>query len=524
MKNIKSKICFIIIMILLISIIMIEPNNAVSYSNGIIEMETDKNETEIGDTFTISVLVRPGTTLRSIKSTNAVLTYNSDVVQCIKTNQTDLERTGSIELKKEDGKISYSYDANSVYALGNIKLFTATFKVISYGKIQMNLVYNSKEGNNGQILNNQRRSINIKLNVKLENIELNEKVITIDEEDQKKLIVKYNPEETTDNKTIIWSSSNEDVATVNQDGTVCAVSEGKCIITANCNGKKAECEVYVRKKTIELKRIDIGRDIILERDTTYQLKIKYDPEDTTESRSAIYESSNGHVAIVDNTGKIVAKNEGIAYITVRVNNLSSTIKVTVYTKDDEKDSSNTKNDKEDVLDTIKDKEDSSDTKHNKGDNLNIKNDKENNSETKINNDENNVNNNYFDEDKKTPEYSENNDKLNDANNNSNYNENNKINNLNNSSKNNESSNKNNVSNVEEDIKNKANSILQNQEQNNNLENELDENQINNNTQEVSANIIETCNANYTWIVVIITTVITIIIFLFVYLKLNKTKH
>jgi uncharacterized protein YjdB len=508
MKKTKNKIYFIISAILLISIIMIKPNNAVSYSTGIIEMETDKNEIEIGGTFTISVLVKPGTTQRSITSTNAVLTYNSDVVQCIKTNQAYNERTGNIELKNEDGKISYSYDANAMYALGNTKLFTATFKVISYGKIQMNLVYNSKEGNRGEILNNQRRTVNIKLNVKLENIELNENEITIEKGCQRKLIVKYKPEETTDNKTIIWSSSNENVATVNQDGTVCAVSEGKCIVTAECNGKKAECEVYVCKKKIELKSIDIGKDITLEKEVTYQLKIKYNPENTTESKSAIYESSNSHIAIVDDTGKIVAKNEGIAYITVKVNNLSSMIKVTVYTRNDKEDSSTTKNDKED--------------------NSNTKDDKESNSETK--NDNENKNNQT--ENNKTPEQSKNNDKSNDRNNNSSY----KPNNTNNSSKNNMASNKNNrnnsnvnniknnVSNLEENIERETNSILQNQEQNNNVENELAENQINNNTQEVSANIVETSKPNYTWIVVIIVMGIIIIIFLFVYLKLSRSKH
>lgn len=508
MKKTKNKIYFIISAILLISIIMIKPNNAVSYSTGIIEMETDKNEIEIGGTFTISVLVKLGTTQRSITSTNAVLTYNSDVVQCIKTNQAYNERTGNIELKNEDGKISYSYDANAMYALGNTKLFTATFKVISYGKIQMNLVYNSKEGNRGEILNNQRRTVNIKLNVKLENIELNENEITIEKGCQRKLIVKYKPEETTDNKTIIWSSSNENVATVNQDGTVCAVSEGKCIVTAECNGKKAECEVYVCKKKIELKSIDIGKDITLEKEATYQLKIKYNPENTTESKSAIYESSNSHIAIVDDTGKIVAKNEGIAYITVKVNNLSSMIKVTVYTRNDKEDSSTTKNDKEN--------------------NSNTKDDKESNSETK--NDNENKNNQT--ENNKTPEQSKNNDKSNDRNNNSSY----KPNNTNNSSKNNMASNKNNrnnsnvnniknnVSNLEENIERETNSILQNQEQNNNVENELAENQINNNTQEVSANIVETSKPNYTWIVVIIVMGIIIIIFLFVYLKLSRSKH
>ena len=109
-------------------------------------------------------------------------------------------------------------------------------------------------------------------------------------------------------------------------------------------------------------------------------------------------------------------------------------------------------------------------------------------------------------------------------------------NTNNSSKNNMSSNKNsknnsnvnniknNVSNLEENIERETNSILQNQEQNNNVENELAENQINNNTQEVSANIVETSKPNYTWIVVIIVMGIIIIIFLFAYLKLRRSKH
>lgn len=113
---------------------------------------------------------------------------------------------------------------------------------------------------------------------------------------------------------------------------------------------------------------------------------------------------------------------------------------------------------------------------------------------------------------------------------------NKPNNTNNSSKNNMSSNKNSknnsnvnnikndVSNLEENIERETNSILQNQEQNNNVENELEENQINNNTQEVSANIVETSKPNYTWIVVIIVMGIIIIIFLFAYLKLSRSKH
>lgn len=52
------------------------------------------------------------------------------------------------------------------------------------------------------------------------------------------------PEDTTD-PTVIWSSSNEEVASVSEDGLVSAVSEGSAIITATCGEVSAECAITV---------------------------------------------------------------------------------------------------------------------------------------------------------------------------------------------------------------------------------------------------------------------------------------
>ncbi|MCM1089641.1 MAG: InlB B-repeat-containing protein [Butyrivibrio sp.] len=49
------------------------------------------------------------------------------------------------------------------------------------------------------------------------------------------------------NKTITWSSSDEKVATVSDDGLVTAIGIGTCIITAAAGGCKAECSVNVVK-------------------------------------------------------------------------------------------------------------------------------------------------------------------------------------------------------------------------------------------------------------------------------------
>ena len=65
--------------------------------------------------------------------------------------------------------------------------------------------------------------------------------------DRAELTAKVLPEDATD-KTVIWSSSNEDVATVDQSGKVTAVSKGRATITAaakDCSGVSVSCGVYV---------------------------------------------------------------------------------------------------------------------------------------------------------------------------------------------------------------------------------------------------------------------------------------
>lgn len=50
------------------------------------------------------------------------------------------------------------------------------------------------------------------------------------------------------NRTIIWSSSDPSIATVDENGTVTAIAEGEAIITAeSADGVKAECKVTVEK-------------------------------------------------------------------------------------------------------------------------------------------------------------------------------------------------------------------------------------------------------------------------------------
>lgn len=73
---------------------------------------------------------------------------------------------------------------------------------------------------------------------------------TVEEGKTVEIKATVNPSDTTEDKTVTWTSSDEKVATV-KDGVVTAVAEGKATITAEAGTKKATCEITVTKKAEE---------------------------------------------------------------------------------------------------------------------------------------------------------------------------------------------------------------------------------------------------------------------------------
>ncbi|WP_276798955.1 Ig-like domain-containing protein [Cloacibacillus porcorum] len=81
----------------------------------------------------------------------------------------------------------------------------------------------------------------------VESITVNPSTITLKEKEVKQLTVTFAPEGVKEE--IVWSSSDEKVAIVEENGTVTAISEGKCTITATTEGgNSATCDVTVVKK------------------------------------------------------------------------------------------------------------------------------------------------------------------------------------------------------------------------------------------------------------------------------------
>lgn len=84
-----------------------------------------------------------------------------------------------------------------------------------------------------------------KQTVALQKIALNKSSMTINVGTTTTLSISYIPSNTTDNKSITWTSSNKNIAAVS-GGKVTAKKTGSATITAKVGSKKASCKITVR--------------------------------------------------------------------------------------------------------------------------------------------------------------------------------------------------------------------------------------------------------------------------------------
>lgn len=98
--------------------------------------------------------------------------------------------------------------------------------------------------------------------IPVESISLNKSEVKLIEGESEMLIASVKPDNAT-NKTVKWSSSAPDIATVDSEGKVKAIKKGSATITASAVGgvKSATCLVTVEKKVEIPTAIDLGLSI-----------------------------------------------------------------------------------------------------------------------------------------------------------------------------------------------------------------------------------------------------------------------
>ena len=143
----------------------------------------------------------------------------------------------------------------------------------------------------------------------------------------------FNPENAT-NKTVTWTSSDESVATVDNNGKVTSKKIGSTIITVTSQdgNKKATCTVTVKEALagIPLESISLPEKEEIELGNTLTLTPTFNPENAT-NKTVTWTSSDESVATVDNNGKVTSKKIGSTTITVasQDGNKKATCTVTV---------------------------------------------------------------------------------------------------------------------------------------------------------------------------------------------------
>ena len=150
-------------------------------------------------------------------------------------------------------------------------------------------------------------------------VTLDQSELTIERTYTAQLSATIAPED-ADNRNVTWTSDNEEVATVDENGLVTAVGVGEANITATAadgSGVTATCKVTVTPKLVTSVTLDQS-ELTIEKTYTAQLSATVAPDDA-DNRTVTWTSDNEEIATVDENGLVTAVGEGTATITATAN-------------------------------------------------------------------------------------------------------------------------------------------------------------------------------------------------------------
>ncbi len=175
-------------------------------------------------------------------------------------------------------------------------------------------------------------TVNGQTTVPVASVKLNQTTLELIAGKEATLTATVKPDDAT-NKTVTWSSNNETVATVDNNGKVTAKAAGEAIITAKVGDKQATCNVKVTAAEVAVESVTLDQsslELIAGKEATLTATVK--PESATD-KTVTWTSDKPEIAAVEG-GTVTAKAEGTATITVTTvdGGKTATCKVTVTPK------------------------------------------------------------------------------------------------------------------------------------------------------------------------------------------------
>ncbi len=164
--------------------------------------------------------------------------------------------------------------------------------------------------------------------VPVENVTLNKASTTIEAGASETLTATVLPAN-ADDPSLTWSSSDEAVATVTDQGVVTAVAEGTAVITATAESKSASCTVTVPHVYVPVESVTLNKtETTIEVGNSETLTATVLPANA-DNPSVTWTSSDESVATVSSDGLVTAIAEGSATVTAKAGSKSATCEVAV---------------------------------------------------------------------------------------------------------------------------------------------------------------------------------------------------
>lgn len=259
----------------------------------------DNYDEVISDVFTLVIGERPVNVSRILLDTTEASIEEGSTLQLVATVLPEDASDKSLIWSSSDPEIA------NVDQTGLVTAFTSGKTIITV-----------KSAANEDISASCQITVKARV-IEAEGVTLDKSEATLTEGETLTLTATVEPDDTTD-KTLTWTSSNEEVATV-EDSVVTALKTGTSTITVSTsNGKTAQCEITVIEKVPEIIYVSSvtldHTEIEAEAGTVLTLKATVLPENATD-KDLLWTSSNEEVATVDQTGTVTIRSVGTVVIT-----------------------------------------------------------------------------------------------------------------------------------------------------------------------------------------------------------------
>ncbi len=225
--------------------------------------------------------------------------------------------------RANNGSFTFAAMVGGGYSIaeGDGVMFRVKFKAIAEGQSLISIGGNRQEiliSNEGNIPVNipvyvRNSSVSVEKAKDVTGITISDSKVEIGTGSTVQLSATVSPANAT-NKNVIWESDNTDVATVDENGLVKAISEGTAVISASTWDNR-----YTSKYTVTVNKGESfgaaisGGEAEINVGNRLKLTLKND-----ENKNVVWSSSNSDVVFVEQDGTITGKAAGSADITVTV--------------------------------------------------------------------------------------------------------------------------------------------------------------------------------------------------------------